>query len=482
MNYPDAQKTPDLHDMWADAHVSYFTPIPAGQGVADSFGPLAEQATAWHTRLTETAPNGTLLVDNSMFEALRSADTLHLLHVTQSLDHITRHGALRPSGGCLVGSVYCAPLTPTTDGLRMHNLAEYILTKEAPATVARSLLLGRTTTPLVLKVRLPQHVYRGLTGIDYLRLGAIHLRNYLDREFLLSRDERYLLRDTVVGRVRNSADFLQLAAALAVKPEPTEHEAFPHLLSETIARLPVMGYIYFEALSEYLMLYSRSAHTQRLAARGEFNNWLSKRLLFEGLPGTTGHFDLARFRPDFTRVREFLKRIDPTIDTSHAGAHLTARISYLTTARLLGPETPPVETHRIRWHFDHAMKFFGPLLGHLIHRELRRFQRYPDFYHFYDQDKAFQVWNYWNEMDIPLPFNATIPKGEIGINPAYPDLQYSAWTAELGDDHLLHLAEEIPLRLTPRLVGTQHGLMRDRRTSHRRTGTTGSRARTDSRV
>lgn len=481
MNALDARNTPDLHAMWADAHVSYSS--PTGPGSACPSDPLAEQTAAWHARLTETAPNGALLVQNSMFDALRNADTLHLLHVTWSVEQLVRHGTLRPSGGCLVGSLYCAPLTPTAKGLRMHNLADYILTKEAPAAVARSPLVGRTATPLVLEITLPRHTYRGLTGIDYLRLGTIHLRNHLDREFLLGREERNHLREAVVCRVKNSADFLALAAAIAFTSEPAEHKAFPRLFSETIPRLPVLGYIYFEALSEYLMLHSRSAQTRRLAERGEFNNRLSKQLVFKGFPGTTGHFDLARFRPDFSRLEELLARIDPTVEASHARAYLTARISYLTAARLLGTEAMAAEQrHRIRWNFDHAAEFFGPLLGHLIHRELRRFQRYPDFYRFYDQEKAFQAWNYWNQMDMALPFNGTFPKGEIGVNPACPDLRYRVWKAELGDDRLLHTIEELPLRLTPRLVGTQHTLMRDRRTSRRRIVPTGLRSLIDSSV
>ncbi|MGW2598896.1 hypothetical protein [Streptomyces klenkii] len=480
MNALDPQNMPDLHDMWADAHVSYSS--PTGPNTACSSNPLAEQSAVWHARLTETAPNGALLVENGMFDALRNHDTLHLLHVTHSLDRIVRHGTLRPSGGCLVGSIYCAPLASTAMGLRMHNLAEYILTEEAPTAVARSPLPGRTTTPLVLEITMPRHSYRGLTGIDYLRMGAIHLRNYLEGEFLLGRHERYHLREAVVGCVKNSADFLHLAATIALVPEPAELKAFPRLLTEAIPRLPVLGYIYFEALSEYLMLHSRSARTQQLAELGEFNNLLSKRLLYEGLPGTTGHFELAHFRPDFTRLDELLARIDPTIEATHARAYLTARISYLTTACLLGPAAPPEQWHRIRWRFDHVAKFFGPLAGHLIHRALRRFHRYPDFYHFYDQVKAFQAWNYWNQMDIPLPFNGTIPKGEIGVNPAYPDLQYRVWTAELGDDRLLHPIQELPLRLTPRLVGTQYTLMRDRRTSARKVESGGNCSLTDSNI
>jgi hypothetical protein len=447
--------------MWADAHVSYSA--PAGPAAADRFGPLAAQAAVWRARLADEAPNGSLLGDNAMFDALRSGKTLHLLHVTHSFDRITRHGSLRPSAGCLVGSLYCAPLTPTAGGLRMHNLAEYILNVEAPASLNRSPLPRRCATPLVLEVTMPQHAFRGLVGIDYLRLGAIHLHIYRELEHLLGRGERRELRDAVVTRVRNSVDFLSLAAVIASRPEPAEHDAFPRLLSETVPRLPALGYVYFEALSEYLMLYSRADRTRELAERGEFNNWLYKRVLFGGFPGTAGHFDLARFRPSFSRLERLLARIDPGIDAAHARAHLTARISYLAAARFLGPDAWAVDSwHRVRWEFEHMTAAFGPLLGHLIHRELRRFHRYPDFYHFFDERKAAQAWNYWNLMDITLPFNGTMPKGEIGVNPAYSDLDYRVWRAELGDDALVHPVEEVPVRLTPRLVDTEHTLMRDR--------------------
>ncbi|MEU6060342.1 hypothetical protein [Streptomyces sp. NPDC047097] len=476
----DPPNPDDLHDMWADAHVSYSS--PTGPDTSCLGVTLAEQAATWHARLTETAPNGSLLVHNSMFDTLTNSDVLHLLHVTHSLDRITRHGTLRPSGGCLVGSVYCAPLTSTGDGLRMHNLADYILTEEAPTAVARSPLPGRVPSPLIVEITLPRRCYRGLSGIDYLRLGPIHLRNYLDREFLLGPRERCALHEAVLSRVKNAADFLHLAASIAAAPEPAEHEAFPRLLAQAIPQLPVLGYIYFEALSEYLMLYSRSPQTRRLAELGEFNNRLSKQLLFTGFPGTASHFDLAHFRLDFTRLDEFLARIDPSIEAAHARRHLTARISYLTAARLLGPEAPSRNWNHIRWTFGHAARFFGPLLGHLIHRQLRRFSRYPDFYHFYDQDKAFQAWNYWNQIGIALPFNGTLPKGEVGINPAFPDLRYRVWKAELGEDRLLHPTEELELRLTPRLVGTQHTLMRDRRTSGMRSVRLDDRTLTDSSI
>jgi hypothetical protein len=342
----------------------------------------------------------------------------------------------------------------------MHNLGEYILTREVFPAMADVRKGGRGATPLVIEVTVPRHGYRGLAGIDYLRLGAIHLRIYRDMESLLSPEERFRLRESVVNRVRNSAAFLALAATVTLRPNAAALRAFPVLLSEAIPRLPVLGYLYFEAVSEYLMLYSRSRHTRELAARGEFNNWLYKRVLFEGFPGTAGHFDLAGFRPSFAQLEQILHQVDRTIDPAHARTHLTERISHLVTTRLLTPGRLAEEWHSATWDFERTAESFGPLLGHLVHRLPRRFTRYPDLYFFFDQQKAFQAWNHWNHMGIALPFNGTMPKGEIGINPAYPDLNYRIWRAELAGDGLLHPIEETPLRLTPRLVDTHHTTMR----------------------
>ncbi len=121
------------------------------------------------------------------------------------------------------------------------------------------------------------------------------------------------------------------------------------------------------------------------------------------------------------------------MDAAHARSYLRDRISYLVAARLFTPGQVPDAWHHTRWEFDGLAAHLGPLLGHLIHRELRTFGRYPDFYFYFDQHKALQAWNYWNHMDIFAPFNGTMPKGEVGINPAYPDLEYRVWRAEQDD-------------------------------------------------
>ncbi|MER7909933.1 hypothetical protein [Streptomyces sp. NPDC096068] len=450
----------DVHRLWADAHQVFAVPR-----TGETVGPLADVETAWNSRLIDEAPNGRLLTANAVFSALRSDAKLHLLHVTHAFDRIVQTGELLPSGGCLVGSVYCAPLFSEASGLRPHNLASYILTREVPANLARSSAPGREPTALVIEITMPPRAHRELAGLDYLRLGAIHLRDYKHLEYLLSREEQYRLREVVVERVRGAMGFLSLAAAVAYRGH-SGGEEFPHLLHDALRRIPVLGYIYFEALSEYLMLYSRSPHTCRLAERGEFNNWLYKELIFGNLPGVPGGFDLSRFGPRLDDLSVLLNRLDPTIDPVHARHFLVERISYLTAANLFTRGDAPGSWHRIRWDFPSVVEQFGPLAGHLIHRGLRAFRRYPDFYFFFDQYKALQAWNYWNHMDIVVPFNGTMPKGEVGINPAYPGLRYTIWRAEADERGSLHPVEELPLRIAPRLVDTKHTLMRTQRLSH----------------
>ncbi|WP_413229764.1 hypothetical protein [Kitasatospora purpeofusca] len=447
----------DLHRMWADAHQLYAVPRSAYAPEADHA--LSEQRAAWWSRLSEEAPNGHLLKSNVLFDMLRTAEKVHLLHVTHAFEHITHDGVIRPSGGCLVGSIYCAPLIPETGGLRMHNLASYILTKEAPATLVRAGTANPAPTPLVLEVTMPPHAYRELAGLDYLRLGSIHLHNYHVLNSLLSRAEQHQLQETVVGRIKNSAVFLALAASIARRGHSGESD-FSRILDAAIRNLPILGYIYFEALAEYLMLHSRSPQTCQLAERGELNNWLYKELLFGTFPGTPGRFNLSRFRPCLDDLDGLLTSLDPTLDARHARTFLIERISYLTAARLFSPGQAPDDWHRTHWDFKGVSQQFGPLLGHLIHREIRTFRRYPDFYHYFDESKALQAWNYWNHMDIVIPFNGTIPKGEVGINPAYTDVEYRVWRAEADSHGRVHPVEEVGLKIAPRLIDTKHTLMR----------------------
>ncbi|MGW3352644.1 hypothetical protein ACWDA3_55935 [Nonomuraea rubra] len=63
--------------------------------------------------------------------------------------------------------------------------------------------------------------------------------------------------------------------------------------------------------------------------------------------------------------------------------------------------------------------------------------------------KATRVSEFWNAEGIPAPFNEVIPKGEIGLNIAWP-AGARVWTADVSQGRL-HPTKERTLTLVPRL-------------------------------
>jgi hypothetical protein len=75
------------------------------------------------------------------------------------------------------------------------------------------------------------------------------------------------------------------------------------------------------------------------------------------------------------------------------------------------------------------------LVGHILHRIIRKMNRYPDFHVNFDTYKAIKIWNYWNKNNIYFPSNSIMPKGEMGINPTIPDLDYDVFDTKVLRDN-----------------------------------------------
>ncbi|MFJ4428797.1 hypothetical protein [Streptomyces bobili] len=83
---------------------------------------------------------------------------------------------------------------------------------------------------------------------------------------------------------------------------------------------------------------------------------------------------------------------------------------------------------------------------------MRILQRYPQLYLAFEQAKALRAWNYWNHHQIATPFNGFLPKGEIGVNPAYPAAGCPVWLAETCERGLIHPADELDVAFVPRMA------------------------------
>ncbi|MFE9921346.1 hypothetical protein ACFYQA_07130 [Streptomyces sp. NPDC005774] len=367
---------------------------------------------------------------------LTSGRPIHLMHTTTALDAIRSSGQLYASSGCLLAALYCAPLTETPDGLRPHNLGAYLL-RTKPHT--RTLMIEITPVgPAPAK------------GIDYLRLGRVHLRTYLDHRSFLTEAEDTQLRGKAVYQIRTAAPFLDtlLAGAAGHRTAP---DAFVDRLAATVDTLPFLGYMYFEVLSEYLMLHSTSTETKTYAAAGEMNNLLYKRLAFSAVSGMDKLFDLSRFHPDHQRLYDLIADIEPPLAPG-AAQYTRDRLSHLFTALALDPgQDATTFTFRDR-DFDSLAQAAPSLLGQALFREMRILQRYPQLYLAFEQAKALRAWNYWNHHQITTPFNGFLPKGEIDVNPAYPAAGCTVWLAETCERVLLHPVEELDVVFVPRMA------------------------------
>ncbi|MFJ7909177.1 hypothetical protein [Kitasatospora sp. NPDC096204] len=428
-----------MHTEWDLAHTDYSAPpdrpVPVG---------LTDTEADWHHRLSQ-APNGHLLREdgNAMLGALASGGPVHLLHLTRSLDAVRSSGHLLASAGCLVGAVYGSPLTPLPGGaLLPHNLGSHLL------DARHSLASRRGSTPLVIEVTPDRPA--PLKGLDYLRLGGIHLRAYQAYQHVLTAAEDDQVLQSVVDRVRVAAPFLD-ALLHNAGGGTTSEETFIDALAVTVPVFPFLGYLYFETVAEYLMLHSTSRATREYADRGEMNNRLYKDLAFSAVDGMGTLFDLGRFHPGHAQLLDLVGHIEPGLAAS-AASYVRRRMSHLFAVTSLAPRQDAQDFTFHEAGLGTLAETAPYLLGQLIFREIRLLDRYPQLYHCFEKAKALQAWTYWNQEGISMPFNGVSPKGEIGINPAYPNARFTVWTAETCERGLLRPVDQIAAVPAPRLV------------------------------
>lgn len=420
-----------MRDEWEHAHTDYT--MPAQRRIPAS---LAESESDWRQYLETSTPNGWLLRHNAMTEALASGQPMYLMHTTKNINAIRASRELHVSTGCLVGALYCSPLTREREGLRPHNLGAYLMRTKP------------FTTPMVFEV-IPDAPVRP-KGVDYLHLGAIHLRTYLRYRSFLAPAEHDQVDRALLAGLRGAARFLDVAlrnAAGQASPAPE----FIDQLSGAVAHVPFLGYLYFEVVSEYLMLHSVTSETKTYAQAGELNNWQCKRLAFAAVDGMDQLFDLARFNPHHHQLIQLVEGSEPGLGPGVA-EYVRRRLSHLFARTALHP-TQDVASVTFQGADLRTLQESAPgLIGQMVFREIRYLPRYDQLYHCFEKAKALEAWDYWNSEGIPTPFNGVLPKGEIGINPVYPRSSVRAWTAERDGRGYLHPVEEVTAVFTPHLA------------------------------
>lgn len=420
-----------MRDEWEHVHTDYTRPAqrPAPASLAESEGD-------WRRYLEGDTPNGWLIRHSAMTEALVSGHPLYLLHTTKDIGAIRDSGELHVSTGCLVGALYCSPLVREREGLRPHNLGACLM-RTKPGT-----------TPMIFEV-IPDAPIP-TKGVDYLHLGAIHLRIYLRYQSFLTQAENDQLERALLAGLDTQAVFLDTALSNAVG-RATAAPEFIDQLAAAVPAVPFLGYLYFEVLSEYLMLHSTTPETKGYAHVGELNNWLYKRLAFAAVDGMHHLFDLARFRPRHQQLVQLIGGLEPALAPG-AAEYVRRRLSHLFALTALHP-SQDAATVTFRNADLSTLQCVAPgLIGQMVFREIRYMPRYRQLYHCFEKAKALEAWDYWNHEGIPTPFNGILPKGEVGIHPVYPRSAVRVWTATQDSKGFLYPAQEIATVLTPHLA------------------------------
>lgn len=451
----------DIISSWADAHVFYNMYLHK-QGQNGSKYERDEYM--WRKRIVTETPNGHLVVKNSFFENLIKSKKVYLAHITYNLDSILKNRRIFSSSGCLMGSIYCSPLVLEAGRLRLHNLGVYITEHEASMMIENK--SGKERPEILLfEVNVDKNIHNNLIGIDYLRMGEVHYSIYKQLEYLLSYKERFELHKLILLKMKQSLDYLSLCSESHHSEGKVDPNYFLNVFVANIQFLPILGYLYFEAISEYLMLFQDNKEAKKYADVGELYNPTYKELMYALRPKLRQNFKLSDFQPTINSVINYLdhKDVFTKFNKNHFKDWLTKRLIYLTNARLFGNcKQNNIDWCHFHWDFENLAEFAKPLLGHLIHRELRNFGRYPSFYFYFDQTKALQGWNYWNHMDIEIPFNGVMPKGEVGINPALPDLTYKVFRGKYikgKDFRYVEPIKELKISIEPKLVDLRYSSM-----------------------
>jgi hypothetical protein len=447
---------------WADSHIFFNEYL--FKNSYQNRGQISLLEIEWRKKLLNL-PNGHLLLKNKFFTSIGKHGKFYMLHITTKLDNILKHNTLYPSAGCLVGSIYCSPLYKKQDRYFLHNLGEYILKTEAPRVLKNENHTGQISS-LILEVDIPY----GLSpiGVDYLKLGNIHYDIYNQLKYLLSSKERFNLEDNILNRIKKSTDFIALCQGIVFNNLTVSTEEFFTRLINTIKNLPILGYIYFEVLSEYISLSTSDNESKKIIENGEIPNKGYKELTYELYSGLTKEFNLSNFAPTIRALTFQLSKLNNknffVVNTSLLLKFVQERIAYLLISRLSSLNHGSFNLSNIITDYDFILEYLKPLFGHLIHRELRNFHRYNDFYFYFDQLKALQIWNYWNYTDTIIPFNGILPKGEIGLNPAYPKLCYKVYLGKMckvKNEEYLITDKELNINIMPRLVDFKYSFMRN---------------------
>ena len=414
--------------------------------------------------LLSTFPHHSKINKVNLFRS--DSEVLYLGHLTTNLDKIIESALVYPSAGCLIGSPYCFPVYKEGNKFKLHNLGNYIYQEEIPASISAKNLPKTKAEMILFEIKDHKNFINAVTGVNYLSLGNFHKEAYEDLSFLLTKKEKDSLEKKFVDSLNHSIMIFDLIKKY-LGGEIADSD-FIDKLSESIPSTLFMGYLLFESFVLFITHNSCDERSLSCLKDGEIPNEAYKKFCFSLKNSLHENFSLSYFNP---KTKEISKTYTKLIGQKIIAFDYQKMIQGVSKlfCKLVQMHAIPEnklwdnsDIYNLKYH-DLQQKY-SKVFGHTIHRELRNFERYEDFYFYFDQIKALQTWNLWNKTGVAIPYNSIIKKGEVGLNPALPDIKLNSYTTRLkteGQTTYAKIENKINLKLKPRLNSFKNNFMRN---------------------
>lgn len=396
------------------------------------------------------------LAKNKLFD-YGNQSRIYFAHVTTRESEILEKSKLMCSSGCLVGSIFCFPVYRNKNDYSMHNLGKYIFQKElslfAENANARKMLLIEITNK--------NGIGRKIAGLNYLKLGNFHFNVYEELKFLLNEKERSDIDMVILEMIENSKELIYLLSHCDKLNILEKFDSFYDLYVKTISLVPIFGYFLFEIISEFIIYNQNDENSKKYSKLNEIYVGNFKSLSFKTIPRLTKDFNLGIFKTDLNLLKKEIKALH--LDYTEFKKFIIDRSIFFIEKYLFDGEIKN-DIFLNDKDLDEYRNICPDFIGHILHRIIRKMNRYPDFHINFDTYKAIKIWNYWNKRDILIPFNNITIKGEVGINPVFANLKYKIFKTNIikddDDDLIFQKGEETNVKIVPQLVELDKLMMR----------------------
>lgn len=238
----------------------------------------------------DNLPFSHLLKKNAMFDMLQTADPIYLSHQTKYLENISASGIVRRGNGCLASVLYTTPLYGSEGNIH-DNFFTLVLSHQSQSESA-------AIDELIAVV--PNTLDGVLYGTNYLRAGTLLAEIAAQSIFIdiNAREEMRLLAKEII----RSSDFRTLITTDDIK------QAY-QALQNLAVKVPFFAHLYYESLTQVIMLSSRDELTEMLAKKGEFNAHNFYDVLFARGAPEGDRYDTSCFSPNYADAARMLRQM-----------------------------------------------------------------------------------------------------------------------------------------------------------------------------